>query len=393
MAQTARPRGSRARLPPRNTWTDAWQRSVLFLDVMRRRAAEYEAHRGRGRAERARLQGRARPRRPHGSSGRSTTCSPASCRPRASRSTRGSGRSSIVDPRAGHGPGIGGFKADSEIGVAMKAGHPAYFIGFLPDPMPGQTILDIARAEAAFLETVIARHPEAEGKPCVIGNCQAGWAVMIVAALRPELFGPIIIAGTPLSYWAGVRGQYPMRYSGGLLGGSLADRAGRRPRRRHLRRRGAGAELREPEPGQHALDQAVQPLVEDRHRARALPRLREVVGRPRHAERRGDAVDRRRALRRQPPRRRRDPHPRRHRDRPAQHPLADRGLLLARATTSPRRSRRSTGSSTSTTASTTSAPMARPSSTPSTTRSGTSASSSPPASRGRSTTSSPRTST
>ena len=125
----------------------------------------------------------------------------------------------IVDPRAGHGPGIGGFKADSEIGVAMKAGHPAYFIGFLPDPVPGQTILDIARAEASFLETVIARHPEAEGKPCVIGNCQAGWAVMLVAALRPELFGPIIIAGAPLSYWAGVRGQYPMRYSGGLLGG------------------------------------------------------------------------------------------------------------------------------------------------------------------------------
>ena len=26
----------------------------------------------------------------------------------------------IVDPRAGHGPGIGGFKADSEIGVASK---------------------------------------------------------------------------------------------------------------------------------------------------------------------------------------------------------------------------------------------------------------------------------
>jgi hypothetical protein len=38
----------------------------------------------------------------------------------------------IVDPRAGHGPGIGGFKADSEIGVAFKAGHPCYFIGFLP---------------------------------------------------------------------------------------------------------------------------------------------------------------------------------------------------------------------------------------------------------------------
>jgi pimeloyl-ACP methyl ester carboxylesterase len=126
----------------------------------------------------------------------------------------------VVDPRAGHGPGIGGFKADSEIGVAMKAGHPCYFIGFLPEPMPGQTIERIARAEALFIEKVISRHPEADGKPCVIGNCQAGWAVMILASLRPELFGPVIVAGAPLAYWAGVHGKYPMRYSGGLLGGS-----------------------------------------------------------------------------------------------------------------------------------------------------------------------------
>ena len=126
----------------------------------------------------------------------------------------------IVDPRAGHGPGIGGFKADSEIGVALAAGHPCYFIGFLPDPVPRQTIEDVAMAEAAFLERVIALHPEADGKPTVVGNCQAGWAVMLLAALRPELFGPIIIAGAPLSYWAGVRGVNPMRYTGGLLGGS-----------------------------------------------------------------------------------------------------------------------------------------------------------------------------
>ncbi len=126
----------------------------------------------------------------------------------------------IVDPRAGHGPGIGGFKADSEIGVAMKAGHPCYFVGFLPEPMQDQTIEDIGRAEAIFLEKVIALHPEADGKPCVVGNCQAGWAVMMLAAIRPELFGPLIIAGSPLSYWAGVRGINPMRYSGGLLGGS-----------------------------------------------------------------------------------------------------------------------------------------------------------------------------
>jgi hypothetical protein len=126
----------------------------------------------------------------------------------------------VVDPRAGHGPGIGGFKADSEIGVAMKAGHPCYFIGFLPEPMPGQTIERIAKAEAIFIEKVISLHSEADGKPCVIGNCQAGWAIMILASLRPELFGPVIVAGAPLAYWAGVHGQYPMRYSGGLLGGS-----------------------------------------------------------------------------------------------------------------------------------------------------------------------------
>ena len=34
--------------------------------------------------------------------------------------------------------------------------------------------------------------------PCVIGNCQAGWAVMILAAPRPELFGSMIVAAALL---------------------------------------------------------------------------------------------------------------------------------------------------------------------------------------------------
>ena len=29
----------------------------------------------------------------------------------------------IIDPRAGHGPGIGGFKDDSQVGVALREGH------------------------------------------------------------------------------------------------------------------------------------------------------------------------------------------------------------------------------------------------------------------------------
>ena len=126
----------------------------------------------------------------------------------------------VIDPRAGHGPGIGGFKAESEIGEAMRAGHPCYFIGFSPLPEQGQTIEAVIEAWAVFLERVVSLHAEAEGKPVVIGNCQAGWALMMLAAKYPDLCGPIILAGSPLSYWAGVRGANPMRYTGGLLGGS-----------------------------------------------------------------------------------------------------------------------------------------------------------------------------
>lgn len=126
----------------------------------------------------------------------------------------------MVDPRAGHGPGIGGFKPESEIGVAVRAGHPCYFATFLPHPTDTQTVEDVMRAEARFLEEIIALHPQAEGRPVVVGNCQAGWQIMMTAAMRPELFGPIIVAGAPLSYWAGWRDMNPMRYSGGLLGGS-----------------------------------------------------------------------------------------------------------------------------------------------------------------------------
>jgi pimeloyl-ACP methyl ester carboxylesterase len=126
----------------------------------------------------------------------------------------------VIDPRAGHGPGIGGFKAESEIGEALRAGHPCYFIGFTPMPEPGQTIEAVIEAWAVFIERVAELHAGAEGKPVAIGNCQAGWALMMLAAKRPELCGPIIVAGSPLSYWAGVRGVNPMRYTGGLLGGS-----------------------------------------------------------------------------------------------------------------------------------------------------------------------------
>ncbi|CAH1669979.1 DUF3141 domain-containing protein [Chelatococcus asaccharovorans] len=125
----------------------------------------------------------------------------------------------VIDPRAGHGPGIGGFKEDSQVGVALKAGHPVYFLIFFPEPMPGQTLADVSRAEADFLQIVAKRHPDTR-KPVIIGNCQGGWASMLVGALEPDAVGPIVINGAPMSYWAGNDGENPMRYSGGLLGGS-----------------------------------------------------------------------------------------------------------------------------------------------------------------------------
>ena len=200
-------------------WTDAFQRGVLLLDVLGERSKGYQEHAAKEAPHVLKFQcelimdGRKLPRPVNYVLVRVT--------PPDGEDVDDSSRPFvIVDPRAGHGPGIGGFKAQSEIGVAMKAGHPCYFIGFLPEPMPGQTIEDVARAEGAFLERVIALHPKADGKPAVVGNCQAGWAVMLLAAMRPELFGPIIVAGSPLSYWAGVHGANPMRYTGGLLGGT-----------------------------------------------------------------------------------------------------------------------------------------------------------------------------
>ena len=125
----------------------------------------------------------------------------------------------IVDPRAGHGPGIGGFKDDSEVGVALRAGHPVYFVIFFPEPEPGQTLADVTDAEAEFIRIVDERHPDAQ-KPVVVGNCQGGWAVMMLAAARPDIAGPLVINGAPMSYWAGGDGGSPMRYAGGLLGGA-----------------------------------------------------------------------------------------------------------------------------------------------------------------------------
>ncbi len=125
----------------------------------------------------------------------------------------------VFDPRAGHGPGISGSKESSQVGVALQAGHPVYFVSFRPDPEPHQTLRDVARAEIRFLMAVRKRHRDSP-KPAIVGNCQAGWAIMMLSAYAPEPASVIGVAGAPLSYWAGVEGRNPMRYFGGLTGGT-----------------------------------------------------------------------------------------------------------------------------------------------------------------------------
>lgn len=221
---------------------DAGQRTALFWDVLRKRGNTYLEHLKKGQPPvlvfdyEMILDGRTLPRvvnyalvriidrRSEMRDRRNTPRADGSDR-RYTQTLRGeTERDSskrpivVIDPRAGHGPGIGGAKLDSQIGVSLDFGHPVYFVLFFTDPEPGQTIADVQEAEVRFLEEVVRRHPQAP-RPAVIGNCQAGWAAALIGADRPDVTGPMVFNGSPLSYWGGVQGANPMRYKGGLSGG------------------------------------------------------------------------------------------------------------------------------------------------------------------------------
>ncbi len=218
LSPSGSPQDAWSALPGMAYAVDAFERGVLFMDAMRRRGNTYAEHMNAGEPPLLKfdhellLDGRDLPR----------PCNYALLHvlPPADVPTHPAARPLVVvDPRAGHGPGIGGFKHDSEVGVALRAGHPVYFVTFRPQPEEGQTLADVMLAEARFLEEVIARHPQS-AKPVVVGNCQAGWAISMLASVRPELFGPLMVVGAPLSYWAGGSKLNPMRYSGATLGGA-----------------------------------------------------------------------------------------------------------------------------------------------------------------------------
>jgi len=201
---------------------DAAQRSVMFLDTLRQRGNNYREHKRKGQPPLLHfdyetvLDGRKLERPVNYALVKIVPPKGITVDPKRRPYV-------IIDPRAGHGPGIGGFKDDSQVGVALREGHPVYFVIFFRDPEPGQTLLDVCAAEQQFVHHVRVLHPQSP-KPAVVGNCQGGWAAMMVAASSPDDTGPIVINGAPMSYWGGAwaegEGDNPMRYSGGMLGGT-----------------------------------------------------------------------------------------------------------------------------------------------------------------------------
>jgi pimeloyl-ACP methyl ester carboxylesterase len=213
-----------ASFPLKDSWSyavDAWQRTVLFWDVLRRRANIMMEHEEAGMPPvltfnyEMLLDARRLERPANYALLRITRVGDhhaEDCIDEAKPPVI------VIDPRAGHGPGIGGFKRDSEVGIALRECFPVYFVTFFPAPSPHQHLVDVLHALRRFIDEVMARHP---GKtPVLYGNCQAGWAAMLVAIHCEGPVGTVVLNGSPLSYWAGESGANPMRLAGGLLGGS-----------------------------------------------------------------------------------------------------------------------------------------------------------------------------
>ena len=268
----------------------------------------------------------------------------------------------IIDPRGGHGPGIGGFKDDSQVGVALQRRPPGVLRDLLPESRTGtdaaRRVQRRARVRASRARAS-PRRPEARNRrqlPGRLGRDDAGRRQSRRHRSGRDRRRADVLLGRRLERR---RGRQPDALRRRAARRHLARIADLRPRRGHLRRRLAGAELREPEPGQHLLGQVLPGVRRHRHRVGALSRVRALVGWLLPAQPRGDRVDHAEPVRRQQA-------VVRHGEVPA--PAAASTCARSRcrsccsrrwATTSRRRSRPSTGSPTSTAAPRKSRPAGR----------------------------------
>ena len=163
------------------------------------------------------------------------------------------------------------MKQDSEIGVALAAGHPCYFIGFLPAARcRARRSRTCARAEAAFVERSRRAIPRPKASRCIdrqlpgrLADHDDGRDPARARAAR--------------SCWRARRcpigracaASNPMRYLGGMLGGTWLTALAGDLGQRHLRRRQSGRQFRIAQSGQHLLGEALQRLFQGRHRSRS----------------------------------------------------------------------------------------------------------------------------
>ncbi len=142
------------------------------------------------------------------------------------------------------------------------------------------------------------RHPDAP-KPIIVGNCQGGWATLLMAAANPDITGPLVVNGAPVAYWSGRLGENPMRYNGGLLGGALpalllSDLGNGEFDGAHL-----VSNFEQLNPGRNYFGKYYDLFADAGADPRELPRVREMVGRLPLHERAGDPLDRREPVHRQ----------------------------------------------------------------------------------------------
>ena len=184
---------------------DAAQRSVLFWDVMRQRGNQYREHKAENapnvldyKAELV-IDGR-------------TLQRPVNYRAGAHR-TAGRRRDRSEAPTLRHRrsarrswPGhrrLQGRQRDRR--RASRPVIPATSSASFPSRCRARPSRISPAPKRSFIERVIALHPQADGKPCVIGNCQAGWAVMMLAAaaaraVRPDhhrRLAAVLLGGRP----------------------------------------------------------------------------------------------------------------------------------------------------------------------------------------------------
>ena len=313
--------------PFQEYWTDAWQRSILFLDVLRQRGNIAREHNARRRPERAELHPRTR-------AGRAHLRAAGELRPGAHRAAGGHHdrpRQAAVHrlrPARRARPGHRRHEARQRDRHG-PAGRPSLLFRRLPaQPHAGPD------GRGRLPRRGELRRGGGGAPPC--RRRQAGADRQLPGRLADHDDGGAAAgtrrpdhAGRIAAVLLGRRArQEPDALSRRRARRHLADRAHRRPRQRHLRRRPPDRQFRIRQPGQHLLEEALRRLFQGRYRGAAVPRIRDLVGQPGAAQRRGDAVDRRQSVRRQPAGHRRVARLRRHAHRPAQHPLADHRVLL-----------------------------------------------------------------